>query len=124
MRLSRTLEARIERKLYTYSAGLTHHEMDFGAGTRGLGTELDDDARPGRHSLVEGIEADRGRVRQILNNLFTNALEALEGVAAPSLEVVTRLEGLLPLPKAVGGRIGYSFATGVVIVFVFGFVLS
>ena len=25
------------------------------------------------------IEADRGRVRQILNNLLVNALEALEG---------------------------------------------
>ncbi len=41
---------------------------------------------------LEAIEADRGRVRQILNNLFTNALEALETVVAPSLEVVTRLE--------------------------------
>ena len=33
---------------------------------------------------IEGIEADRGRVRQILNNLVTNALEALDGVARPS----------------------------------------
>ena len=33
---------------------------------------------------VGSIEADRGRVRQILNNLLTNALEALEGVAAPA----------------------------------------
>ena len=32
---------------------------------------------------VAGIEADRGRVRQILNNLLTNALEALEGVGSP-----------------------------------------
>jgi nitrogen fixation/metabolism regulation signal transduction histidine kinase len=38
------------------------------------------------------LEADRGRVRQILNNLMTNALEALEGVTAPRLEIVTRLE--------------------------------
>jgi nitrogen fixation/metabolism regulation signal transduction histidine kinase len=38
------------------------------------------------------IEADRGRVRQILNNLVTNALEALEGVATPLLEISTRLE--------------------------------
>jgi nitrogen fixation/metabolism regulation signal transduction histidine kinase len=38
------------------------------------------------------IEADRGRVRQILNNLLTNALEALDGVAAPKLEIVSRLE--------------------------------
>jgi len=41
---------------------------------------------------LETIEADRGRVRQILNNLFTNALEALDGVSSPSLEVTTRLE--------------------------------
>ena len=32
-------------------------------------------------SASASIEADRGRVRQILNNLVTNALEALEGVA-------------------------------------------
>jgi nitrogen fixation/metabolism regulation signal transduction histidine kinase len=38
------------------------------------------------------LEADRGRVRQILNNLVTNALEALEGVASPRLEIGTRLE--------------------------------
>ncbi len=43
-------------------------------------------------SRLEGIEADRGRVRQILNNLVTNALEALEGVAQPALEIATRLE--------------------------------
>ena len=41
---------------------------------------------------LEGIEADRGRVRQILNNLVTNALEALEGVAQPLLEIATRLD--------------------------------
>ena len=41
---------------------------------------------------IEGIEADRGRVRQILNNLVTNALEALEGVGSPLLEITTRLE--------------------------------
>jgi nitrogen fixation/metabolism regulation signal transduction histidine kinase len=46
--------------------------------------ELDDN--------IEGIEADRGRVRQILNNLVTNALEALAEVVAPKLEIVTRLE--------------------------------
>ena len=37
------------------------------------------------------IEADRGRVRQILNNLLTNALEALEGMPSPRLDVITRL---------------------------------
>jgi nitrogen fixation/metabolism regulation signal transduction histidine kinase len=41
---------------------------------------------------VGSIEADRGRVRQILNNLLTNALEALEGVSEPLLEISTRLE--------------------------------
>jgi len=41
---------------------------------------------------IELIEADRGRVRQILNNLVTNALEALEGVGSPLLEIATGLE--------------------------------
>jgi nitrogen fixation/metabolism regulation signal transduction histidine kinase len=41
---------------------------------------------------LEGIEADRGRVRQILNNLVVNALEALEGAAQPQLEIATALE--------------------------------
>jgi nitrogen fixation/metabolism regulation signal transduction histidine kinase len=41
---------------------------------------------------IEAIEADRGRVRQILNNLVTNALEALEGVESPRLEITTKLE--------------------------------
>jgi nitrogen fixation/metabolism regulation signal transduction histidine kinase len=40
---------------------------------------------------LEHIEADRGRVRQILNNLITNAFEALEGVRPASIEVQTRL---------------------------------
>jgi nitrogen fixation/metabolism regulation signal transduction histidine kinase len=41
---------------------------------------------------IDSIEADRGRVRQIFNNLVTNALEALDGVASPCLEITTRLE--------------------------------
>jgi nitrogen fixation/metabolism regulation signal transduction histidine kinase len=41
---------------------------------------------------LETLEADRGRVRQILNNLLTNAIEALEAVSAPALEIATRLE--------------------------------
>src|SRR5579863_2657432 len=41
---------------------------------------------------VGSIEADRGRVRQILNNLVTNAQEALDGVAQPALEIATALE--------------------------------
>jgi nitrogen fixation/metabolism regulation signal transduction histidine kinase len=36
------------------------------------------------------IEADRGRVRQILNNLLTNAFEALEGHADGSVIIETR----------------------------------
>jgi nitrogen fixation/metabolism regulation signal transduction histidine kinase len=35
------------------------------------------------------VEADRGRVRQVLNNLLTNALEALEGVTGARVEVAT-----------------------------------
>ena len=41
---------------------------------------------------VGSIEADRGRVRQMLNNLLTNALEALDGVGSAKVEVSTRLE--------------------------------
>jgi PAS domain S-box-containing protein len=37
------------------------------------------------------IEADRGRMRQIIHNLLANAWEALDGVPEPSVRVVTRL---------------------------------
>ncbi|MDY6944185.1 MAG: ATP-binding protein [Pseudomonadota bacterium] len=37
------------------------------------------------------IEADRGRMRQIIHNLLANAWEALEGVPNPTVRVVTRL---------------------------------
>jgi nitrogen fixation/metabolism regulation signal transduction histidine kinase len=37
------------------------------------------------------IEADRGRLRQIIHNLLANAWEALEGVPSPSVHVATRL---------------------------------
>jgi len=36
------------------------------------------------------VEADRGRLRQILNNLLTNALEALEGQGDGSVVLETR----------------------------------
>ncbi len=36
------------------------------------------------------IEADRGRLRQILHNLLVNALEALEGVEQPQVRIATR----------------------------------
>ena len=52
---------------------------------------------------LEAIEADRGRVRQILNNLVTNALEALDGVGTPMLEITTRLES--------GGDAAYAVVT-------------
>ena len=52
---------------------------------------------------LESMEADRGRVRQILNNLVTNALEALEGVTSPILEISTRLES--------GGDAAYAVVT-------------
>jgi nitrogen fixation/metabolism regulation signal transduction histidine kinase len=40
---------------------------------------------------LEWVEADRGRIRQILNNLVTNALEALEGVSPGRIELQTAL---------------------------------
>jgi nitrogen fixation/metabolism regulation signal transduction histidine kinase len=36
------------------------------------------------------IEADRGRMRQVLNNLLTNSLEALEGRDNPTVAISTR----------------------------------
>lgn len=39
---------------------------------------------------LEAVEADRGRVRQILSNLLKNAMEALEGTPAPYVQVSTR----------------------------------
>ncbi|MBS0365808.1 MAG: HAMP domain-containing protein [Proteobacteria bacterium] len=50
---------------------------------------------------LEYIEADRGRVRQILNNLVTNALEALEGIEGAQLAISTRLENGGDLPYAI-----------------------
>jgi nitrogen fixation/metabolism regulation signal transduction histidine kinase len=37
------------------------------------------------------IEADRGRLRQIIHNLLANGIEALEGAVEPSIRVATRL---------------------------------
>jgi hypothetical protein len=39
---------------------------------------------------LEAVEADRGRVRQILSNLLKNAMEALEGTPDPQVQVATR----------------------------------
>jgi nitrogen fixation/metabolism regulation signal transduction histidine kinase len=49
---------------------------------------------------IHTIEADRSRVRQILNNLLTNALEALDGVESPLLEITTHLERNADVPYA------------------------
>jgi len=57
--------------------------------------------RPGLDARVEAVEADRGRVRQILNNLLVNALEALEGVAGARIEVATGLGEVDGQPVAV-----------------------
>jgi signal transduction histidine kinase len=39
---------------------------------------------------IDTVVADPGRLRQLLNNLLTNAVEALEGQADGSIEVSTR----------------------------------
>jgi nitrogen fixation/metabolism regulation signal transduction histidine kinase len=39
------------------------------------------------------IHADRGRIRQVLNNLLTNSIEALEGEAEPAITVAIRRPG-------------------------------
>jgi nitrogen fixation/metabolism regulation signal transduction histidine kinase len=52
--------------------------------------------RAGRPQLqldpaLTDIEADRGRMRQIIHNLLANALEALEGADSPEIRIETRL---------------------------------
>ena len=57
-----------------------------------------------RLALGEGlplIEADRARVRQILNNLLVNALEALDGVESPWVEIATLDERIAGAEHAV-----------------------
>jgi nitrogen fixation/metabolism regulation signal transduction histidine kinase len=41
---------------------------------------------------IDQVEADRGRVRQILNNLIVNAVEAVENSSAGHVHIATRLE--------------------------------
>jgi nitrogen fixation/metabolism regulation signal transduction histidine kinase len=50
---------------------------------------------------LEGLEADRGRVRQVVNNLVTNALEALESTRPGRIELATELAEFDGHPAAV-----------------------
>ncbi|MBV6418651.1 MAG: Adaptive-response sensory-kinase SasA [Steroidobacteraceae bacterium] len=50
---------------------------------------------------LESFEADRGRVRQILNNLLANAFEALEGREGGRIDIATRLDTAGPGPVVV-----------------------
>jgi nitrogen fixation/metabolism regulation signal transduction histidine kinase len=43
---------------------------------------------------IENVEADRGRVRQILNNLIVNGVEAVENVPGGHVVASTRLESV------------------------------
>jgi len=52
------------------------------------GAKIDVDLDP----RIANVEADRGRVRQILNNLIVNGAEAVENVAAGHVIAATRLE--------------------------------
>jgi PAS domain S-box-containing protein len=60
-------------------------------------TEIRLDLDPQLHE----IEADRGRVRQILANLITNGIEALVGVADGRLEISTRHQSAEGVASAV-----------------------
>src|SRR5688572_6758105 len=54
----------------------------------GVKIELDLDPR------IESVEADRGRVRQILNNLIVNGAEAVENTPGGHVVAATRLESV------------------------------
>ena len=54
------------------------------------GVKIDVDLDP----RIESVEADRGRVRQILNNLIVNGAEAVENVPAGHVVTTTRLENV------------------------------
>ncbi|MGB6450970.1 MAG: ATP-binding protein [Steroidobacteraceae bacterium] len=52
-------------------------------------------------AALPAIEADRGRIRQILNNLLVNALEALDACEPAWVEIATRCERLADADLAV-----------------------
>jgi nitrogen fixation/metabolism regulation signal transduction histidine kinase len=66
---------------------------------RESGVEIEVDLDP----QIEQVEADRGRVRQILNNLIVNGVEAVENSPAGHVLVATRLES--------AGAAGYATIT-------------
>ena len=70
--------------LVTEVAELYRAQALHGASGAPVRVELLLDPSPGL------VEADRGRVRQILNNLLTNAFEALEGHVNPEVRIETR----------------------------------
>lgn len=61
--------------------------------TAGLTLDLD--------AALPQIEADAGRIRQMLHNLIKNAVEALEGRDSPAVHVTTRLrkDGEVPIAE-------------------------
>jgi nitrogen fixation/metabolism regulation signal transduction histidine kinase len=60
--------------------------------------DADVEFRSSLDERVDSLEADRGRVRQILNNLMANALEALEGVKQARIDLQTALVELEGAP--------------------------
>ncbi|MEI8296544.1 MAG: ATP-binding protein [Pseudomonadota bacterium] len=71
-------------QLVTEVAELYRAQSGVGGGATAISVRLNLDPTLGL------VEADRGRVRQILNNLLTNAFEALEGHADAVVIVETR----------------------------------
>jgi nitrogen fixation/metabolism regulation signal transduction histidine kinase len=78
-----------------------YRERDSGTGIR-----LDLDA------ALPQVEADAGRIRQMLHNLIKNALEALEGRTRPEVAVTTRLrkDGAVQIAEIVVEDNGPGFA--------------
>jgi nitrogen fixation/metabolism regulation signal transduction histidine kinase len=66
--------------------------------------------------LVGTIEADRGRLRQIVHNLLANSIEALEGSTEPQIRIITRRveRGGLPYAEICVEDNGPGFRTDVV----------